>query len=96
MIIALFDEYLCLRVYRRYIPALKNMPTRYIHEPWVAPESVQQSARCIIGRDYPLPMVDHSKASQVNIERIKQVYAQLAKYKPQGKSNLIITIDLVD
>lgn len=87
MIIALFDEFLCLRVYRRYIPALKNMPTRYIHEPWVAPESVQQSARCIIGRDYPLPMVDHSKASQVNIERIKQVYAQLAKYKPQGKLN---------
>ncbi|XP_035429636.1 cryptochrome-1 isoform X1 [Spodoptera frugiperda] len=72
---------------RRYIPALKNMPTRYIHEPWVAPESVQQSARCIIGRDYPLPMVDHSKASQVNIERIKQVYAQLAKYKPQGTLN---------
>lgn len=72
---------------RRYIPALKNMPTRYIHEPWVAPEAVQQSARCIIGRDYPMPMVDHAKASQVNIERIKQVYAQLAKYKPQGTLN---------
>nr|AUG44606.1 cryptochrome 2 [Agrotis segetum] len=72
---------------RRYIPALKNMPTRYIHEPWVAPESVQQAARCIIGRDYPMPMVDHAKASQVNIERIKQVYAQLAKYKPQGTLN---------
>ncbi|XP_075985036.1 cryptochrome-1-like isoform X2 [Anticarsia gemmatalis] len=72
---------------RRYIPALKNMPTRYIHEPWVAPEAVQQAARCIIGRDYPMPMVDHSKASQINIERIKQVYAQLAKYKPQGTLN---------
>ncbi|CAB3237253.1 unnamed protein product [Arctia plantaginis] len=72
---------------RRYIPALKNMPTRYIHEPWVAPDAVQQSARCLIGRDYPLPMLDHSKASQVNIERIKQVYAQLAKYKPQGTLN---------
>ncbi|KAL0850167.1 hypothetical protein ABMA28_012041 [Loxostege sticticalis] len=72
---------------RRYIPALKNMPTRYIHEPWVAPESVQQSARCIVGRDYPMPMVDHTKASQINIERIKQVYAQLAKYKPQAILN---------
>ena len=60
------------------------MPTRYIHEPWVAPDAVQQAARCIIGRDYPMPMVDHIKASQINIERIKQVYAQLAKYKPQG------------
>lgn len=69
---------------RKYIPVLKNMPTRYIHEPWMAPDAVQQAARCIIGRDYPMPMVDHIKASQINIERIKQVYAQLAKYKPQG------------
>nr|ABO38435.1 cryptochrome 2 [Antheraea pernyi] len=68
---------------RKYIPALKNMPTRYIHEPWVAPESVQQAAQCVVGCDYPLPMLDHTKASQINLERIKQVYAQLAKYKPQ-------------
>ncbi|CAH2068605.1 unnamed protein product, partial [Iphiclides podalirius] len=72
---------------RRYIPVLRNMPTRYIHEPWVAPEAVQQSAGCVVGRDYPLPMIDHTKASQVNIERIKQVYAQLAKYKPQSSLN---------
>ncbi|KAJ0181189.1 hypothetical protein K1T71_003274 [Dendrolimus kikuchii] len=72
---------------RRYIPALKSMPTRYIHEPWVAPEAVQRLARCVIGRDYPLPIVDHNKVSQVNIERIKQVYAQLAKYKPLGTFN---------
>ncbi|XP_013166823.1 PREDICTED: cryptochrome-1-like isoform X2 [Papilio xuthus] len=72
---------------RKYIPALKNMPTRYIHEPWTAPEAVQRSARCVVGRDYPLPMVDHAKASQLNIERIKQVYALLAKYKPQNLLN---------
>ncbi|CAH0722552.1 unnamed protein product, partial [Brenthis ino] len=69
---------------RKYIPALKNLPTRYVHEPWVAPEAVQQAAGCIVGRDYPMPIVDHSKASQINIERIKLVYAQLAKFKPQG------------
>ncbi|VVC94173.1 unnamed protein product [Leptidea sinapis] len=73
---------------RKYIPALRNMPTRYIHEPWMAPEAIQESAHCVIGRDYPLPMIDHSKASEINIERIKQVYAQLAKYQPQGLINL--------
>ncbi|XP_041974732.1 cryptochrome-1-like [Aricia agestis] len=72
---------------RKYIPALKNMPAKYIHEPWVAPQPVQEAAQCIIGRDYPLPMVDHAKASKINIERIKQVYEQLAKYKPQGALN---------
>lgn len=28
----------------------KNFPTRYIHEPWNAPELVQKNAKCIIGR----------------------------------------------
>ncbi|XP_063393633.1 cryptochrome-1-like [Cydia fagiglandana] len=69
---------------RKYIPVLKKIPTQYIHEPWLAPEAVQIAANCIVGRDYPLPMVDHSKASKINIERIKQVYAQLAKYSPHG------------
>ncbi|CAG5018070.1 unnamed protein product [Parnassius apollo] len=72
---------------RKYIPVLKDMPTQYIHEPWTAPAEVQRAARCVVGRDYPLPMVDHTKVSQINIERIKQVYAQLAKFKPQGSIN---------
>ncbi|XP_072936024.1 cryptochrome-1-like isoform X2 [Epargyreus clarus] len=80
---------------RKYIPALKNMPTRYIHEPWMAPDSVQQSARCIIGHDYPMPMVDHAKASQINLERIKQVYAQLAKYKPQELKYVMMELEQV-
>ena len=28
---------------------VQNFPTRYIHEPWTAPEAVQKSAKCIIG-----------------------------------------------
>ncbi|GAB0088832.1 Cryptochrome/DNA photolyase, FAD-binding domain [Sergentomyia squamirostris] len=66
---------------RRYLPVLKNFPTKYIHEPWNAPESVQRAAKCIIGKDYPLPMVNHAVASRTNMERMKQVYQQLAKYR---------------
>ncbi|KAK0077844.1 hypothetical protein PV325_003391, partial [Microctonus aethiopoides] len=65
----------------RYLPVLKNFPTRYIHEPWMAPLTIQRSAKCIIGRDYSLPMVNHSKSSRINIERMKQVYQQLSKYR---------------
>lgn len=60
------------------------MPTQYIHEPWCAPTAVQEVAKCVIGCDYPLPMVDHVRASETNIERMKQVYAHLAQYKSQG------------
>ncbi|XP_055693003.1 cryptochrome-1-like isoform X2 [Lutzomyia longipalpis] len=66
---------------RRYLPVLKNFPTKYIHEPWNAPESVQRTTKCIIGKDYPLPMVNHAVASRTNMERMKQVYQQLAKYR---------------
>jgi hypothetical protein len=34
---------------RRFIPALKAMPSKYIYEPWTAPLEVQRKAGCIIG-----------------------------------------------
>ncbi|KAI4494552.1 hypothetical protein M0804_000753 [Polistes exclamans] len=75
---------------RRYLPILKNFPTRYIHEPWNAPISVQRAAKCIIGKDYSLPMVNHSKSSRINFERMKQVYQQLNKYRENGLLNALL------
>ncbi|KAJ8951857.1 hypothetical protein NQ318_019833 [Aromia moschata] len=66
---------------RKYLPVLKNMPTQYIHEPWTAPEDVQRATKCVVGKDYPLPMVNHTMASRVNVQRMKQVYQQLANYR---------------
>ncbi|KAL7038371.1 hypothetical protein ACKWTF_009562 [Chironomus riparius] len=78
---------------RRYVPALKNFPTKYIHEPWVASEAIQKAAKCIIGKDYPLAMINHVTASKTNMERMKQVYQQLAKYRnlcnPDGGGSAI-------
>ncbi|XP_030634406.1 cryptochrome circadian regulator 4 [Chanos chanos] len=58
---------------RKYLPVLKNLPSKYIYEPWTAPEEVQLKAGCIIGKDYPLPMVDHVEVSQRNLTLMKQV-----------------------
>ena len=70
------------------MPVLKNYPIQYIHEPWMAPEQVQKAARCIVGVDYPKPMVDHEMAAKQNQERMKQVYQQLSTYQyvksPEG------------
>lgn len=66
--------------FRKYLPILKNMPIQYIHEPWLAPENVQRTTKCVIGKDYPLPMVNHATASRINIQRMKQVYQQLTIY----------------
>ncbi|XP_044785158.1 cryptochrome-2 isoform X2 [Bubalus bubalis] len=66
---------------RRYLPKLKGFPSRYIYEPWNAPESIQKAAKCVIGVDYPQPIVNHAEASRLNIERMKQVYQQLSRYR---------------
>lgn len=60
---------------RKYLPALERMPSKYIYEPWTAPLSVQRDAGCIIGQDYPAPIVDHKVASKENIAKMKAAYA---------------------
>jgi cryptochrome len=70
---------------RKYLPILKNMPNRYIHEPWMAPDSVQRASKCVVGKDYPMPMINHSHAARINIERMKQVYQSLKEFRDFGK-----------
>uniref|UniRef100_A0A803W4C4 Cryptochrome-1 n=1 Tax=Ficedula albicollis TaxID=59894 RepID=A0A803W4C4_FICAL len=69
---------------RRYLPVLRGFPAKYIYDPWNAPESIQKAAKCIIGVNYPKPMVNHAEASRLNIERMKQIYQQLSRYRGLG------------
>lgn len=44
---------------RRWLPALAHIPDAYLHEPWLMPYSIQVQAGCVLGKDYPEPIVDH-------------------------------------
>lgn len=46
---------------------------------------MQAAAKCVIGVHYPKPMVNHAEASRLNIERMKQIYQQLSRYRGLGK-----------
>lgn len=70
---------------RHFLPVLKDMPARYIYEPWTAPLSVQQAAKCVIGKDYPAPIVEHSIAMKENMARMKQAY-EASKGAPDGRA----------
>ncbi|KAH0734507.1 hypothetical protein KY285_010214 [Solanum tuberosum] len=60
---------------RHFLPVLKDMPKEYIYEPWTAPISVQRKAKCIIGIDYPKPVVSHDSASKECKMRLGEAYA---------------------
>ncbi len=55
---------------RRYVPELTNVPDKFIHAPHVMPPVLQKEVGCVIGKDYPSPIVDHAEASK----RFKEAY----------------------
>ena len=67
---------------RRWLPALAKLPDKYIYEPWLAPAAVQKNAGCVIGVDYPAPIVDHATASKENMGRMAAAYAEHKKQSP--------------
>lgn len=59
---------------KKYLPILKDFPKEYIYEPWNAPLPIQKKAKCIIGVDYPKPIVDESSAKKRCLNKMSQAY----------------------
>ena len=55
------------------------MPAEFIYEPWKAPESVQREAGCVIGVDYPQPIVNHEEVGRRNTEMMEELKETLRK-----------------
>ncbi|MFC3693640.1 cryptochrome/photolyase family protein [Chenggangzhangella methanolivorans] len=47
---------------RAFVPELSEMPAKWIHTPWEAPDDVLAKAGVTLGQTYPKPIVDHAKA----------------------------------
>jgi len=58
---------------RRYVPELANVPDEHLAEPHKIPMSQQFAASCVIGADYPRPIVQHDVAYKTARERIMSV-----------------------
>jgi deoxyribodipyrimidine photo-lyase len=56
---------------RRWVPELRELADEHLAEPWEAPEEVQREAGCVIGEDYPGPLVDLKESRAEAIERFR-------------------------
>jgi deoxyribodipyrimidine photo-lyase len=56
---------------RRYVPELADVPDEFLAEPWEMPDEVQDGAGCVIGEDYPEPMVDRKESRERALERYR-------------------------
>lgn len=54
---------------RRWVPELAGVTGKKIHEPWTLDADEQAAADCVIGTDYPEPIVDHASARERTLER---------------------------
>jgi deoxyribodipyrimidine photo-lyase len=54
---------------RRWVPELAGVPDAKLPEPWTMDDAEQQAAGCVIGRDYPAPIVDHAHEREVAKQR---------------------------
>ena len=56
---------------RRWLPELRDVPLEKLAEPWTMTGAEQEAAGCIIGRDYPQPIVDHKVERERALERYR-------------------------
>ncbi|MEP6607113.1 MAG: deoxyribodipyrimidine photo-lyase [Burkholderiaceae bacterium] len=58
---------------RLYLPQLAQFSADEIHAPWRVSPARQKAVGCIIGRDYPQPIVDHVEARKRTLARFAVV-----------------------
>jgi deoxyribodipyrimidine photo-lyase len=70
---------------RKWIPELKNVSDQWIHEPWEMDLTMQQNTLCMMGTDYPFPIVDHATAVKSARAKISAVQKE-AGFKKDAKA----------
>ena len=66
------------RFIRMYLPELAQVSTAHIHAPWLMTPAEQAAAGVTIGKDYPLPMVDHAQSRAITLELFGKQRGRLA------------------
>ena len=58
---------------KRYVPQLAGLSAKAVHAPWLAKPGELSAAGCVLGRDYPMPIVDHATARALTLQRYRVI-----------------------
>ena len=58
---------------KKWVPELKKVPAKFIHRTWEMDEDTQKSINFKLGKDYPLPIVDHAKAREAALKAFDKI-----------------------
>ena len=58
---------------RRWVPELKNMPDKYLFNPWQAPNDILAGAGVILGDTYPHPIIDLKQSREKALAHYKNL-----------------------
>ena len=58
---------------KKYIPELKNVTKKFIHNPWEMSDDNQKVFDCIIGKDYPEPIVNLKETRNRALSAFKSI-----------------------
>jgi deoxyribodipyrimidine photo-lyase len=65
-----------------HVPELKNLPIRYLFNPWEAPQDVLEKAGVILGKTYPFPLVNLQQSRKEALEAFKTLSSQISGSTP--------------
>ncbi|SMF53516.1 deoxyribodipyrimidine photo-lyase [Tistlia consotensis] len=63
---------------RRWLPELAALPDSHLHRPWEAPAELLRRSGIVLGRDYPLPLVDHRRARERALAAFEEIRKEAA------------------
>jgi deoxyribodipyrimidine photo-lyase len=58
---------------KKYIPELKDLPDKYLSNPWEAPEEILKNANIELGVTYPLPIVDTKTSREAALTAYQKI-----------------------
>ncbi|MDG1286890.1 MAG: deoxyribodipyrimidine photo-lyase [Rickettsiales bacterium] len=58
---------------RQFVPELRELPDKYLFNPWEAPDTVLQGASVTLGKTYPNPIVDLKTSRNRALEAFKSL-----------------------